>query len=93
MAEDDDRKGVGWDMIELLLKGAVGTLSGCRLLANSQCKRRLRQPFQARLSSEQSIVAACPSPTPYHSCEPHLLNPVSVASLLYPSDAPDELLS
>jgi hypothetical protein len=79
IVRDDNVQGMGWDVVELLLHGAVNNLSGCRLLLaaanakannnnsnnNSQChERRLRQPVTARLSSDQSIIAACPSPTP-----------------------------
>jgi ankyrin repeat protein len=69
IAQDDNVQGMGWDMVTLLLHGAVDNLTGCCLLSNSQCKKRLRQPGSARLSSDQSIITACPSPTPDNTTE------------------------
>lgn len=65
IAQDDNVQGMGWDIVELLLRGAVDNLpKSCLLTVNNKCKGRLRQPVSARLSSGQGIIAACPSPTP-----------------------------
>jgi ankyrin repeat protein len=63
VSADDNLHTMGWDMVELLLHGAVGNVSGCRLLASKQQGgKQQHNMIPARLSSHQDIIAASPSP-------------------------------
>jgi ankyrin repeat protein len=75
ISADDNLQSMGWDMVELLLHGAVGNLTGCRLLASKQVAGggggggQNHMIVPARLSSDQDIIAASPSPEKPKKCK------------------------
>lgn len=55
VSADDNIKGWKWDIVELLLRGAVGNLSGCRLLASEGRPAAL-------LGNDLGIIVTYPTP-------------------------------